>query len=127
MKNLTVITMAETQRVIMDGTRCTGVEYQKDGALRTAHASSEVILSAGVIGSAYSISGEAPSPEVYAAAMEGLKELPGGFMLAGSSVRAPEVSPFAWTVTRDGASATLTGFAPSLGAQARILAAAKAA
>lgn len=49
--NLTVLTFAETDRLLMDGTRCTGVEYRQNGQVFQAHASSEVILSAGVIGS----------------------------------------------------------------------------
>ena len=49
--NLTVLTNAVTHRVIMDGTRCTGVTYQHDGEMRTARATIEVVLSAGVIGS----------------------------------------------------------------------------
>ena len=49
--NLTVVTGAETDRLIMQGARCTGVEFRQNGQVRQAHASSEVILSAGVIGS----------------------------------------------------------------------------
>ncbi len=49
--NLTVITHAETDRVILNGTRCTGVEYRHIGQVCRATATSEVILSAGVIGS----------------------------------------------------------------------------
>jgi choline dehydrogenase len=49
--NLTVYTNAETDRVILDGTRCAGVEYRRDGEVKRAVAASEVILSAGVIGS----------------------------------------------------------------------------
>ncbi len=49
--NLTVMTHAETDRLLMNGTRCTGVEFRHDGQVQQAHATSEVILSAGVIGS----------------------------------------------------------------------------
>lgn len=49
--NLTVITHAETDRVILNGTRCTGIEYRHEGQVCRATATSEVILSAGVIGS----------------------------------------------------------------------------
>ena len=48
--NLTVMTHAETDRLLMNGTRCTGVEFRKNGQVQKAHASGEVILSAGVIG-----------------------------------------------------------------------------
>ena len=49
--NLTVLTHAETDRVIVNGTRCTGVEFRHNGQVRRATATSEVVLSAGVIGS----------------------------------------------------------------------------
>ena len=49
--NLTVITHAETDRVILNGTRCMGVEYRHAGQVCRATTSSEVILNAGVIGS----------------------------------------------------------------------------
>lgn len=49
--NLTVMTHAETDRVILDGTRCTGVEFRHDGQTQRATATGEVILCAGVIGS----------------------------------------------------------------------------
>ncbi|MBL8812386.1 MAG: GMC family oxidoreductase N-terminal domain-containing protein [Planctomycetaceae bacterium] len=49
--NLTVITHAETDRVLIEQQRCVGVEYRKDGRTHVARAESEVILSAGVIGS----------------------------------------------------------------------------
>ena len=49
--NLTVMMRAETDRVLLTGTRCTGVEFRHAGQLQRATATSEVILSAGVIGS----------------------------------------------------------------------------
>lgn len=49
--NLTVITRAETDRVLLTGTRCTGIQYRHEGQIKTAYADSEVVLSAGVIGS----------------------------------------------------------------------------
>jgi choline dehydrogenase len=49
--NLTVLTHAQTDRVIVEGTRCRGVEFRHDGELRRVHSTAEVILSAGVIGS----------------------------------------------------------------------------
>ena len=48
---LEVVTDALVSRVIFEGNRATGVEYVKDGALIGVSASSEVILSAGAIGS----------------------------------------------------------------------------
>ena len=49
--NLTVVTGAETQRLVLEGTRCVGVAYQHEGQSVTVRADREVILCAGVIGS----------------------------------------------------------------------------
>ncbi|MEM1323602.1 MAG: GMC family oxidoreductase N-terminal domain-containing protein [Bacteroidota bacterium] len=50
-ENLTVITDAAAQKLTFDGKRCTGVVYKKDGAMVSAEATAEVVLSAGAIGS----------------------------------------------------------------------------
>ncbi len=47
--NLTVLTNATAHRLLFDGSRCSGVEYEKDGEILKAHAQVEVILSAGAI------------------------------------------------------------------------------
>ncbi|MCK8120808.1 choline dehydrogenase [Pseudoalteromonas sp. 2CM32C] len=49
--NLTVITGALAQKVILDGKKATGIEYKINGNVQTAHAAKEVVLSAGPIGS----------------------------------------------------------------------------
>lgn len=49
--NLTVITGALAQKVILDGKKTTGIEYKVNGNVQTAHAAKEVVLSAGPIGS----------------------------------------------------------------------------
>jgi choline dehydrogenase len=49
--NLTVLTGVEARRLILERTRCTGVEFSREGAVHTASARGEVVLSAGVIGS----------------------------------------------------------------------------
>jgi choline dehydrogenase len=49
--NLTVVTGAETRRLLVEGTRCRGVEYVTDGAVASARAERETILCAGAIGS----------------------------------------------------------------------------
>jgi choline dehydrogenase len=46
--NLTVRTGARVQRLLLDGDRCTGLEYLHDGELVTVHAG-ETVLSAGAI------------------------------------------------------------------------------
>lgn len=50
-KNLTVITGALAQKVILEGKKATGIEYTVNGTLKTAHATKDVVLSAGPIGS----------------------------------------------------------------------------
>ena len=45
--NLTVLTHATARRVLLDGTRAHGVEYERDGVTATAEAEREVILSGG--------------------------------------------------------------------------------
>jgi choline dehydrogenase len=49
--NLTVKLGACVQRLIVEGGRCTGVEYYHDGRLERVRAGAEVVLSAGAIGS----------------------------------------------------------------------------
>ncbi len=49
--NLQVITGALVRRVVLDGTRATGVEFSRGGSTERADAAVEVILSAGAIGS----------------------------------------------------------------------------
>lgn len=47
--NLTVSTGSQATRLMFSGARCTGVEYLKDGQVRTAIARREVLLCAGAI------------------------------------------------------------------------------
>jgi len=47
--NLTVETDAHATRVLFEGTRAVGVEYSQGGALKSAHASAEVVLSGGAV------------------------------------------------------------------------------
>ncbi|GLE52752.1 GMC family oxidoreductase [Mycobacterium montefiorense] len=50
-KNLTVLTGATVTRVLIDGTRAIGVEFERDGQLCIAHARREVVLCGGAINS----------------------------------------------------------------------------
>ncbi|MEP4380437.1 MAG: choline dehydrogenase [Alphaproteobacteria bacterium] len=50
-KNLTIVTEAHATRVLFDGRRATGVEYERGGETHVAHASGEVVLSGGAINS----------------------------------------------------------------------------
>ena len=47
--NLTVVTEAQTRRIVFEGKRATGIVYRAQGEDRTAHATREVILSAGAL------------------------------------------------------------------------------
>ena len=49
--NLSVLTKAQTTRVLLEGKKAVGIEYFKSGQLHQASANREVILSAGAIGS----------------------------------------------------------------------------
>jgi choline dehydrogenase len=49
--NLTILTGAVADSLILDGTRCLGVRYRYKGALHEVRASREVIVSAGAVGS----------------------------------------------------------------------------
>lgn len=49
--NLTVLTRAQTTRILLEGKKAIGIEYIKSGQLHQVSASCEVILSAGAIGS----------------------------------------------------------------------------
>jgi choline dehydrogenase-like flavoprotein len=81
--NLTVITHAHVQRVVLEGSgddvRCTGVEYRDaDGALHTVSATKDVVLSAGTIGSPHLLllSGIGPSAELEAVGVTPVVDLP---------------------------------------------------
>lgn len=49
--NVSLVTSALVQKVVLRGTRAVGIEYKAGGALHTAHAAKEVILSGGSINS----------------------------------------------------------------------------
>jgi choline dehydrogenase len=49
--NLEVVTRAQARRVLFDGRRAIGVEYERNGQIHQVRAAREVILSAGAIGS----------------------------------------------------------------------------
>lgn len=75
--NLTVITHALVQKVILDGKRATGVEFIRKGQRTTVH-SKEVILSAGPIGSPHilQLSGIGSKDTLAKAGIELQHELP---------------------------------------------------
>jgi len=78
--NLTVVTNAETRRLILDGPRCRGVEYAPDGTTTTsALADREVILCAGAIGSPrlLMLSGIGPADHLRGVGIRAIVDAPG--------------------------------------------------
>ncbi|ATC88827.1 MULTISPECIES: choline dehydrogenase [Pseudoalteromonas] len=77
--NLTIITGALAQRVILDGKKATGIEYKVNGDVKTAHAAKDVVLSAGPIGSPHilQLSGIGDTQVLEKAGVEVQHHLPG--------------------------------------------------
>jgi len=78
-ENLTVITKALTKRVILEGRKAVGVEFEKNGDTQQIKVNKEVILSAGSIGSPHilQMSGIGPANVLREAGIDVLHELPG--------------------------------------------------
>lgn len=77
--NLHVATHALVRRILFEGARAVGVEYEARGALRTARADGEIILSAGTYGSPHilMLSGVGPAAELAAHGIRPVHDLPG--------------------------------------------------
>ena len=77
--NLTVVTHAMTRRVLLEGKRAVGVEYELGGERVVAKASREVLISSGPIGSPHLLqrSGIGPAAVLQKAGVEVLHDLPG--------------------------------------------------
>jgi choline dehydrogenase len=77
--NLTVHTDATVHRLILEGSRCVGVVYERGGEQITVRAEREVVLSAGVIGSPQLLllSGVGPADHLRAVGIEVQHDLPG--------------------------------------------------
>lgn len=77
--NLTVVTDALARRLVLDGRRAVGLEYERGGAIVQAKARREVILSAGAIGSPQllMLSGIGPAEELKALGIGVAHDLPG--------------------------------------------------
>lgn len=76
--NFTVRIEAPATRLLFSGTRCTGVEYRHDGETVQATAAREVVLTAGVVGSAQllMVSGIGPAEHLAAAGVTVVADLP---------------------------------------------------
>jgi choline dehydrogenase len=77
--NLTVITHAMTRRILLDGKRATGVEYDHQGQRHVARAHREVLVSAGPIAAPHLLqrSGIGPGAVLQKAGVTVLHDLPG--------------------------------------------------
>jgi choline dehydrogenase len=76
--NLTVVTDAAVRKLMLSGSRCTGVQYTGGGRLQTAECG-EVVLCAGVIGSPHllMLSGIGPAGALRAHGIQVAADLPG--------------------------------------------------
>jgi 4-pyridoxate dehydrogenase len=77
--NLTVETKAYATRVIMDGKKAVGVEYEQGGQIKTANAEREVLLSGGVFNSPQllMLSGIGPADHLKDVGIDPIINLPG--------------------------------------------------
>lgn len=77
--NLAVETGALATRILLDGRRATGVEYRRGGAVRTARARREVVLSGGPINAPQllMLSGIGPAAHLAGHGIETVCDLPG--------------------------------------------------
>lgn len=77
--NLTIIADTQVQRVLLDGTRVTGVEVINQGKVRTINAAKEIILSGGAINSPQllQLSGIGDKDDIQSVGLALQHELPG--------------------------------------------------
>ena len=105
--NLRVLTGAHAHRLLLDGTRCTGVAFAHDGELHSARAGAEVIVSAGAIESPALLlrSGIGPAGELRALGIDVAADLPG----VGRNLHDHLLSPSIWSAEEE-----IVPFAPGL-------------
>lgn len=77
--NLTISTESRARHLRFEGNRCVGVDFERGGRLVTAHADTEVVLSAGAVDSPrlLLLSGVGPAAELRAADVTVVHDLPG--------------------------------------------------
>ncbi|MGL4495076.1 MAG: OmpA family protein, partial [Beijerinckiaceae bacterium] len=69
----------------------------------------------------YTIVGDAPTSEIYAATLAATKALPHSMNLSKADITPPTAKPFLWSAERKGNDVTLSGFVPSEEARGSIL------
>jgi choline dehydrogenase-like flavoprotein len=96
---LTVVTGARVRRLVIDGSRCTGVEWERDGQIGRATAGSEVIVCAGTIGSPQilMLSGIGRAAELRAVGIDVVVDLPG----VGRNLHDHVISPMIFAAERE--------------------------
>jgi 4-pyridoxate dehydrogenase len=77
--NVTLLTRAHATRIVLDGTRATGIAYVRGGREHIAHAAREVILSGGVFNSPQllMLSGIGPADHLKSVGIAPVHDLPG--------------------------------------------------
>ena len=77
--HLTITTGSRARRLLFDGARCVGVEYVRDGAVYSAHATTEVIVSCGSVDSPrlLLLSGVGPAEHLREVGVPVVHDLPG--------------------------------------------------
>ena len=77
--NLTVVTKALTEKILLEGKKAVGIRYQVNGKVTEARANREVILSAGSVGSPQilQLSGIGPADVLKKAGVDVVHDLPG--------------------------------------------------
>jgi len=78
-RNLRVETNAQGGKLLFEGRRCTGVEFQRDGNLTTVRANREVIVSGGTVNSPHilQVSGVGPAAHLRSLGIRVVHDLPG--------------------------------------------------
>lgn len=77
--NLTLLTRAMVQRIVIEGNRASGIVFDRKGERQTVHAEKEVILSGGAINSPQTLmlSGIGPADHLRSHGIEPVLDLPG--------------------------------------------------
>ena len=99
-RNLTIVTDALTEKLILEGTRCVGVRYRIGGSVEEVRATREVIVSAGAINSPQllELSGVGQPDLLSGIGIEPLHALPG----VGENLRDHYAPRMKWKVSRPG-------------------------
>jgi len=77
--NLSILTGALTQKIVLSRGRATGVEYRERGQIKTVHATREIIVCGGTYNSPQllMLSGIGPADELHALGIDPIHDLPG--------------------------------------------------